>query len=420
MKKKWDLGYGNGSLLARGKNWYYRFLNENGKWVVSVIKDDDGKSVQDKKEAYEIIVKQLEKRFFVKRLNNEQVELQIERNKRIITKHNFKISEIWERYESNLNRPDSGKETMRSYRDSCKLFFRWLNNNYPNITEIDEINEALAGEFLTHYANTRVTNRSWNVRLQALNLIFKTLLNDDNPFRKFKAKKLNTQSYKPFTVDQVNNILKILDSDYYMLNKSEMKTLVYVSLYTGCRLGDASLMKWEYIDFENNIITFTPVKTKRNGRAVSIPINNALLSELKKHRDNDSEYVLSSVSSRYFNNPTGISKDIKKLLIASEIEDSPMFSFHSFRHTFVTLAMNNGFGIETVKSIVGHSSIAMTGHYTKIDMANKQKVLSSMPTFGKHKVDTKQISKEDLILNLIKKLTKDKSIIKEAEEILGS
>ena len=38
-------------------------------------------------------------------------------------------------------------------------------------------------------------------------------------------------------------------------------------------------------------------------------------------------------------------------------------SFHSLRHTFVSLAANAGVPLTIVQSIVGHTSIAMTRHY---------------------------------------------------------
>lgn len=428
--KDYRLGYGNGCLVRQGKTWSHRFKRDNNKITVVVIKNKEGKSVQDKKEAHEIIMKQLEKKAFVEKLSKEQIELQIEKTKKTIKKTIvFKLSELWKRYDNSLNRIDSSAGTLKSYKHSCEFFLKWLNDNYPKITNVDEINEDIASSFLTHYASTGITNRSYNIRLQALNLIFKTLLDDENPFKTFKCKKTNSNSYKPFSIEQLNKIFKTLDDDnHYMLYKSEMKTLIHFSLYTGCRLADASLVKWKYIDFENNTISFIPIKTKSNGKSVTIPINPALLTELNKHKDNDSEYVLSNVSKRYLANPSGIPKDIKKLLTSSGIETYSdvdkritQYSFHSFRHTFVSLTMNAGFGIETIKSIVGHSNIAMTSHYAQIDRENKKKAVNSL-NLKKIKVIVKknQVAKETLILNLIKKLTKDKFIIKEAEEILKS
>ncbi len=44
-------------------------------------------------------------------------------------------------------------------------------------------------------------------------------------------------------------------------------------------------------------------------------------------------------------------------------------SYHCARHTFATMAINNGMSIESVSQILGHSSIKTTQIYTRITVS---------------------------------------------------
>lgn len=55
------------------------------------------------------------------------------------------------------------------------------------------------------------------------------------------------------------------------------------------------------------------------------------------------------------------------------------YSFHSFRHTFSTLAANRGVNIRTVQELLGHSSEKMTAHYTHIGLQTKVQAIEALP-----------------------------------------
>ena len=51
-------------------------------------------------------------------------------------------------------------------------------------------------------------------------------------------------------------------------------------------------------------------------------------------------------------------------LVSSKVKVSP----HVLRHTFATHMLNNGADINTIKEILGHSSLSSTQIYTKIKL----------------------------------------------------
>jgi site-specific recombinase XerD len=47
-------------------------------------------------------------------------------------------------------------------------------------------------------------------------------------------------------------------------------------------------------------------------------------------------------------------------------------TFHTARHTFATMMLNNGASLESVSEMLGHSSLRQTQHYAKV----KEKMVS--------------------------------------------
>ena len=100
--------------------------------------------------------------------------------------------------------------------------------------------------------------------------------------------------------------------------------------------------------------------------------------------------LLPDVADRYLRIPSGISKDISKLLQDAGIQttERPMnlhrkkpvvrYSMHSFRHTFCTLSVNRGISVPVIQSIVGHSTALMTSHYSHISLESKRKAIQAI------------------------------------------
>jgi integrase len=58
---------------------------------------------------------------------------------------------------------------------------------------------------------------------------------------------------------------------------------------------------------------------------------------------------------------------------------TPEATFHSLRHTFVSLAANAGVPLHIVQSIVGHESTAMTRHYYHENVDSLRMAVNAIP-----------------------------------------
>ena len=164
-----------------------------------------------------------------------------------------------------------------------------------------------------------------------------------------------------------------------------MKLLLTIGIYTGLRLSDCALLKWNDIDFEHKIMKVLPIKTKKHMDApLEIPIHPTLLNMLHEAA-NDGEYVSDENASAYKDGK--LSGQVVDLFKSCGIETSKkvngktklMCGFHSLRHTFVSMAVNSGMSPLLVQKIVGHSAVNMTEAYYHDNMDKMTEGINALP-----------------------------------------
>ena len=144
--------------------------------------------------------------------------------------------------------------------------------------------------------------------------------------------------------------------------------MYYIELATGLRRGELLGLKWQDIDWKNGIIKVrrqvarvdgqikeAPLKTKNSYRTVTIsPQAIEVLKEQKK-KTHDA-YVFPSPNGGPIS-PDSVNNMLKRVLERAGI---PKIRFHDLRHTFATIALQNGVDIKTVSGMLGHFSAGFT------------------------------------------------------------
>jgi integrase len=123
--------------------------------------------------------------------------------------------------------------------------------------------------------------------------------------------------------------------------------LVELLAYSGCRLQEATSLRWQDVDFERNALTVTggDVGTK-NHEQRTIPMTDALrafLMRLKTERNPQPGDFISLIDSAK-----------KCLQTACRRLGFPAFTHHDFRHLFATTCIEAGVDIPTVSRWLGH------------------------------------------------------------------
>ena len=282
------------------------------------------------------------------------------------------IKEYLENY--TVTGSDSNK---RSYQRAISIFLDFLGQDA--IKRIDTLTASTCKEFFVEELE-RIAYGTVKRYKATLNAIFKSAEHDDliphNPIARVSLGKIATPSQKkptkrlPFTKEEMTFLLHYSPTPW--------KDLVLTSFLTGGqRIGDVALLKWELIDFENNLITFDSMKTARD---IHFPMHPKLREMLLKKRNNNSEYVFPNVARKYMRSNGSLSCEFTTLLrnfgiLAPEKKELkgdrrpvPVKCFHSIRHTVVSLLRSSTlFTADVAREVIGHDSEEVERAYFSLD-----------------------------------------------------
>ncbi len=188
-------------------------------------------------------------------------------------------------------------------------------------------------------------------------------------------------------------ILKAEDIGAYLAaaKKHNALPMFYLELVSGLRKGELVALRWDDLDVKNRTIsvskqyvrnpngevTLSRPKTETSIRQVSIPQEavDLLIQEHAKHQNNPYMFPSGSTGEMYY--PDSVVKLHKTILKDAGL---PYVRFHDLRHTFATMALQNGVDVKTVSSMLGHYDAGFTLRtYTH---ATRQKQDEAAQTMG--------------------------------------
>ena len=203
-----------------------------------------------------------------------------------------------------------------------------------------------------------------------------------NPTDGCALPKLEHREMKTLTVEQLTSFLREAKA-------SGVFELYYIELATGLRRGELLGLKWEDINLEQGIIRVrrqvaringevveAPLKTKNSYRGVSIGTDAVeILKGQKRKINGTSEYVFPSPSGGPIS-PDSVLHMLHRVLKRAGL---PKVRFHDLRHTFATLALQNGVDIKTVSGMLGHYSAGFTlDTYAHVTTAAQKQAANTM------------------------------------------
>lgn len=194
---------------------------------------------------------------------------------------------------------------------------------------------------------------------------------------------------RDFTVSEIKRILKACDVEW--------RGLVLFGLYIGQRLGDLSKLTWRAVNVEAGEIAFTARKT---GRRIVLPLVKPLsnyLSELSPG-DNPNAFIFPTAATA---TRTGTLSNRFRDILAdaglveardhaasgkaeagkgrSQARETSELSFHSLRHSAVTLLKASGASDVLAQEIVGHDSAAVSRQYTHLSIDVMRGAMDKLP-----------------------------------------
>ncbi|MBQ3315607.1 MAG: site-specific integrase [Kiritimatiellae bacterium] len=311
------------------------------------------------------------------------------------------LAEAWHRYEMSPNRRDVARATMKSKRSTWMRFARWMEANHLEAGCLSEITEEAVAEYLAEL-RCRHSATTYNNHVCTLREMFRLLAGPDAAFDPWAAVRLRADdsvSRRELSLDELERLHAAAAEA-----GPEWRLLFATGLYTGLRLGDCCRLAWANVDLARQTIQVVPEKTRRHahGRPVTIPIHPRLFAELKALAADASrrgqDYVNPAVAELYLNRNWELDDRLRRIFrraniamnvrMAGRSRRSVVASFHSLRHTFVSLSANAGVPLAAVQAIVGHTSTAMTRHYYHENEDALRRAVDAIPAIGARNAPT--------------------------------
>ena len=203
-----------------------------------------------------------------------------------------------------------------------------------------------------------------------------------NPVLGCKLPKGEKKEMKVLTQEQLGSYLAAA-------SQRGLLPMFFLELTTGLRKGELVPLLWSDVDTENMTISITkqayrmkggmtvqPPKTDNSMRriALSPETMDLLKQEHDKHPGNP--YLFPSPVSGGMYHPDSVVKLHQKILKDAALGH---IRFHDLRHTFATLALQNGIDVKTVSSMLGHSDAGFTlATYTHVTNKVQEQAAAKM------------------------------------------
>ena len=253
------------------------------------------------------------------------------------------------------------KHTVSAYVKDLEEFNKFLNINNVKLNE--KLNYSFVRQWIVELSESGLSTRSINRKISSLKSYFNFLIAINklnvSPLKLHRNLKVEPKIIIPFNEREMDKVFEIFNNNSGKLDRDFL--IIEILYSTGIRRDELINLKFEDIYFEQGLIK---VLGKRNKERL-VPVLPNLLSKIKKYNSNNSinSYLFKSKNGKKIS-PSTIYRIVKKYF--RQISSKNKISPHVLRHSFATHMINNGADINSVKEILGHSSLASTQIYTKI------------------------------------------------------
>ncbi len=259
-------------------------------------------------------------------------------------------------------------------------FFEEFNKERFEQDSIEKVNYSQIRSWIVFLVDKGVLNVSVNRKMASLKAFYKFLLKikqiEVSPMLKHKALKTPKIVQIPFSEKEVSDLMFGVESP---IGFEEVRDKLIVDLFytTGMRRAELIGLMFKNVDLSSGVVKVLGKRSKE--RIVPLlPIVTDQINLYLKERERldrivDSEYFFISEKG------LKLSESFVYRLINcyfSRVSEKVKKSPHVLRHTFATHLLNNGADLNSVKELLGHSSLASTQVYTHNSLAELKKVYS--------------------------------------------
>ncbi len=267
--------------------------------------------------------------------------------------------------------------TVNAYLNDIN-FFESFNKNQFDQENIDRANYNQIRTWIVSLVDDNISNVSVNRKMQSLKAYYRFLLKtkqiEVSPMLKHKALKTPKTLQIPFSEIELEAVLHQMQNP---VGFEEIRDKLIIDLFytTGIRRTELIHLKTVNVNTSNHTVK---VLGKRNKERI-LPLLPIVAQQLILFFNERTHLEKITDSDYFFLTKKGLKLNdsfVYRLINAyfSTVSEKVKKSPHILRHTFATHLLNNGADLNSVKELLGHSSLASTQIYTHSSLSELKKV----------------------------------------------
>ncbi|MBC7607141.1 MAG: tyrosine-type recombinase/integrase [Burkholderiales bacterium] len=267
--------------------------------------------------------------------------------------------------------------TVKAYLDDLGFFEIFLQKEFDQC-DLSEVNYSQIRSWLVSLVDAQLSNTSVNRKMASLKSFYRFLMKTQqlavSPLVKHKALKTPKKIQIPFSEKELDLVLEKINfpEGYEGIRDKLIIDLFYT---TGIRRTELIHLKVSNINLSSNTLK---VLGKRDKERI-LPILPIVSQQINIYFSERANLELVKDTDFFFLTSKGVKLNdsfVYRLInnyfsnVSEKVKKSP----HILRHTFATHLLNNGADINSVKELLGHSSLASTQVYTHSSLSELKKV----------------------------------------------
>ena len=143
---------------------------------------------------------------------------------------------------------------------------------------------------------------------------------------------------------------------------------VLLTMNTGLRCGELLKLRWTSVDFNRRLLTVEG-RNAKSRQTRHVPLNDEAANVLHRWREQ------SGGKGRLFDVATGFKTSWEKLLKRAGIT---RFRWHDLRHHFASRLVQRGVPLNTVRDLLGHSTVQMSLRYAHLAPDQRREAVAKL------------------------------------------
>lgn len=267
--------------------------------------------------------------------------------------------------------------TVNAYLNDLISFETYIKTEFDS-DDLLNVNYSLIRSWIVTLVDAQISNTSVNRKISSLKSYYKFLLKTKqiaiSPLLKHKSLKTPKTLQIPFSEKELDEVLNFIT---YPEGFEGVRDKLIIDLFysTGIRRTELIHLKMLNIDLSNATLK---VLGKRNKERI-LPLLPNIATQIKLYLTERAYLERITDNDIFFLTLKGVKMNdslVYRLINSyfSNVSEKVKKSPHILRHTFATHLLNNGADLNSVKELLGHSSLASTQIYTQSSLFELKKV----------------------------------------------